>query len=144
MRHNPIRESYEALLAVRPETNEDDFRYLINCVWFGIDDLTHDGYSVVDYETEYDFSYGDVLQPDTADELRTVLNDPERHTLEIEGQCDDADASMEYLRKLADAVDTIYNTFGPFYSRFEDGETLIQFNPLSGEHEDADLEYEVA
>lgn len=142
MKHNPIRMQYDALVELRKEMSDDDFRYLINCVWFGIDDLTHDGYSVVDYEESIDEAineYGDVLQIDDADDLRQVVNDPDRYTLEIEGQAADSNASMEYMRKLADAVDAIYAIYGPFYSRFEDGETNVQFNPLSGPFEDADL-----
>jgi hypothetical protein len=124
---------YDDLVIIRKEISDDDFRYLINYVWFGFDDLTHDGYSVVDYDTELNFDYGDVLQHSDLDELRQVVLD--REVLTVDGQAEDSDASMGYLRKLADTVDYLYDTHGPFYCRFDDGDTDLDITPLEREDE---------
>lgn len=139
MKHNPIRMQHDDLAEIRKEVSDDDFRYLINYVWFGFDDLTHDGYSVVDYDTEFNFEYGDVLQHSDLAELRQVVQDHE--VLTIDGQAEDSNASMEYMRKLADVVDYLYGIYGPFYCRFGDGDSELDVTPL--DHEDEGFAYDM-
>lgn len=139
MKHNPIRMQYDALLEMQKEISEPDLEYLIGYVWAGFDDLTHDGYSVVDYDTELNFDWGDVLQHSELDELREVVKD--RYNLTLWGRTDNANESLEYLKKLADAVDDLYDRVGPFYCRFGDGDAELDVTPL--EREDQGFTYEM-
>lgn len=144
MKHNPIRMQYDALLEIQKEATPSDFEYLIGYVWAGIDDLTHDGYSVADYETdilEAINEWGDVLQHSDVDELRWVITTSDGHyQLLLWGKTDNAQESMEYLRKLADAVDYLYDIHGPFYCRFDDGEMTLQ---ITRSEDESDITYEM-
>lgn len=143
MKHNPIRMQYDALLEMQKEAPAD-MPELIGYVWAGIDDLTHDGYSIADYETdiiEAINEWGDVLQHSDLDELRWVVNNDEgRYQLHLWGATDDVNASMEYMRKLADAVDYLYKIHGPFYCRFDDGEMTLQ---ITRSEDESDITYEM-
>ncbi len=144
MKNNVMRMQYEALSTIRKEVSDDDFKYLIEYAWAGIDDLTHDGYSVVDYESDIREAvneYGDVLQHADIDELREVAND--RDAMTVWGRVDDSDASMTYMLRLANVIDVLYSIHGPFNCRFGDGETTLEYYALSDENTNLTHEMEM-
>lgn len=136
MIHNPFKMQADALNAIKSELSPEQWADAIGYAWFSFDDLTHDGYSVVDYVTdimEAVDEYGDVLQITDEAELRQFANDPEMRDIFQVQLDDDPEGVVQFMYEVAKAVDAIYEQYGPVYINTKCLEgPEIQFDTLDG------------